>query len=239
MSVRVRERRRQRRRVDQENNSEAKSEAENENELEQDIDQEQSGGKCCEEKKAEPSYDKSKEAEYEQGKSKDEYPKYEEDDCGCKGIAIQAAGQKAINKQNAEADAESLQIKPSNKNASVRFKSYGDDGDVSQENNSYADADAGNDNDTDQSIEQSQESGDCGCKGGVLIQAAAQTAFNWQDADADAESKQIEPENKALSFRFFSWGDGGELSQANNSEAESEAENENDLEQDLDQAQGG
>jgi hypothetical protein len=50
-----------------------------------------------------------------------------------------------------------------------------------------------------QSIEQSQDFGDCGCKkGGELIQAAGQAAFNWQDADADAESKQIEPENKAL-----------------------------------------
>ena len=113
--------------------------------------------------------------------------------------------------------AKSVQVKPSNTNISVRVLSPGDDGDVSQENNSYADADAKNDNDTTQDIDQTQSSRSCGCSAGDLIQAAGQSAFSWQDADADAESKQIEPENNAFSQRLFSWGDGGGLSQSNNS----------------------
>ena len=54
-----------------------------------------------------------------------------------------------MNKQYADADAKSVQYKPSNTNISVRVLSPGDDGDVSQENNSYADATAKNDNNTD------------------------------------------------------------------------------------------
>jgi hypothetical protein len=208
--------------VSQENNSKAKSKAENDNDLDQDIDQEQGGGY------GDMSYG-----------SHDSYK--EKDDCGCKdgGTGIQAAGQKAINKQYADADAKSVQIKPSNTNISVRVLSPGDDGDVSQENNSYADADAKNDNDTKQDIEQTQGSFDCGCHGGNLIQAAGQAAFNWQDADADAVSFQFKPENNAYSQRVKSWGDGGGLSQSNNSWADAFSRNENDLYQDVDQTQGG
>jgi hypothetical protein len=203
--------------VDQSNNSKAKSKAENDNDLEQDIDQEQGGG----------GHDMS--------------AKSYGDDCGCKGggTGIQAAGQEAVNKQYADADAKSVQIKPSNTNISVRVLSPGDDGDVSQENNSYADADAKNDNDTKQDIEQKQRSFDCGCHGSDLIQAAGQAAFNLQKADADAKSFQFKPENSSLSDRLKSWGDGGGLSQSNNSWADAFARNENDLEQDVDQTQGG
>jgi hypothetical protein len=205
--------------VSQENNSKAKSKAENDNDLDQDVDQSQGGGG----------------APMSSG-SYGEHNDY--GDHGYGGTGIQAAGQEAVNKQYADADAKSVQYKPSNTNISVRVLSPGDDGDVSQENNSYADATAKNDNNTDQSIEQKQRSSGCGCKASDLIQAAGQSAFNWQDADADAESKQIEPENNALSFRLFSWGDGGNLSQSNNSWADAFAKNENELDQDIDQSQG-
>jgi hypothetical protein len=204
--------------VDQSNNSKAKSKAENDNDLEQDIDQEQGGG---------GGHDMSSKSY---------------DDCGCKGggTGIQAAGQEAVNKQYADADAKSVQIKPSNTNISVRVLSPGDDGHVSQENNSYADADAKNDNDTKQDIEQKQRSFDCGCyDGSDLIQAAGQAAFNFQKADADAVSFQFKPENSTFSERVKSWGDGGGLSQSNNSWADAFSRNENDLDQDVDQTQGG
>ena len=200
-------------RVSQENNSKAKSKAENDNDLEQDIDQEQGGG----------------------GAPMSSGPYGQYNDHGYGGTGIQAAGQEAVNKQYADADAKSVQYKPSNTNISVRVLSPGDDGDVSQENNSYADATAKNDNNTDQKIDQKQRSYG---KASDLIQAAGQSAFNFQDADADAESKQIEPENNALSFRLLSWGDGGNLSQSNNSWADAFARNENDLEQDVEQSQG-
>jgi hypothetical protein len=207
--------------VSQENNSKARSKAENDNDLDQDIDQHQGGGGAP--------------------MSSDSYGDYgKKDDCGCKygGTGIQAAGQEAVNKQFADADADSVQVKPSNTNISVRVLSPGDDGDVSQENNSYADATAKNDNDTDQTIEQKQRSSGCGCKSSDLIQAAAQSAFNFQKADADAESKQIKPENNAFSLRLKSWGDGGDLDQSNNSWASAFSRNENDLDQDLEQTQG-
>jgi hypothetical protein len=203
--------------VDQSNNSKAKSKAENDNDLDQDIDQEQGGG----------GTDMS-------SKSHDEC-----DYCKDGGTGIQAAGQEAVNKQYADADAKSVQVKPTNTNISVRVLSPGDDGDVSQENNSYADADAKNDNDTKQDIEQTQRSFDCGCHGSDLIQAAGQAAFNFQKADADATSFQFKPENTSLSDRLKSWGDGGGLSQSNNSWADAFSRNENDLYQDIDQTQGG
>jgi hypothetical protein len=204
--------------VSQENNSKAKSKAENDNDLDQDIDQTQGG-----------RYVPNGMSSYG---DKDGY-----DDCGCKdgGTGIQAAAQEAVNKQFADADAESVQVKPSNTNISVRVLSPGDDGDVSQENNSYADATAKNDNDTDQKIDQKQRPYG---KASDLIQAAGQSAFNFQKADADAESKQIEPENNAFSLRLLSWGDGGNLSQSNNSWADAFARNENDLDQDVEQSQG-
>jgi hypothetical protein len=86
----------------------------------------------------------------------------------------------------------------------------------------------------------SKSYGDCGCKdGGTAIQAAGQAAFNWQKADADAVSFQFKPENNAYSERVKSWGDGGRLSQSNNSWADAFSRNENDLDQDVDQTQGG
>jgi hypothetical protein len=206
-------------RVSQENNSKARANAENDNDLEQDIDQEQGGGGG---------------APMSSGTNGD----YGKHDCCYGGTGIQAAGQEALNKQYADADAKSVQYKPSNTNISVRVLSPGDDGDVSQENNSYADAKAKNDNDTDQYIDQTQRSYGCGCSASDLIQAAGQSAFNFQKADADAESKQIEPENNAFSLRVKSWGDGGDLFQSNNSWADAYARNENDLDQDVDQSQG-
>ncbi|HEY6779661.1 MAG TPA: hypothetical protein VI111_01835, partial [Thermoleophilaceae bacterium] len=67
---------------------------------------------------------------------------------------------------------------------------------------------------------------------------AAQAAYNRQHADSNAESKQIKPENTALSLRLKSHGGGGELTQSNSSFAGSFAANWNELDQDVEQVQG-
>jgi hypothetical protein len=213
--------------VSQSNNSSAESKAKNSNELDQTIHQDQSGGECC------PAPPKGHSNDYaKNGHSSDPC-------CDHGGTGIQAAGQKALNKQYADSNAESKQVKPSNSNISVRVLSEGDDGDVDQSNNSGAESAAKNDNHTSQTIDQSQSGHGCGCKGGELIQAAGQAAFNWQDAQSNAESFQYKPENKALSFRFKSYGGSGSLSQSNNSWADSFARNDNSLDQRLRQNQGG
>jgi hypothetical protein len=213
--------------VDQSNESKAKSFAGNKNTLTQDVTQDQSGSMCC------PHPGKSMDDGYGD-KHGDK-----QDSCGCQsGVGIQAGGQEAYNKQKAESNAESKQIKPTNQNISVRVLSPGDDGDVSQSNSSTALSGAFNKNDTSQSIDQSQSaSGRCGCSDGVGIQAGGQKAFNWQHADSNAESKQIHPTNKALSLRFKSEGYGGALSQSNSSFAGSLAANKNVLSQTLTQSQ--
>jgi hypothetical protein len=212
--------------VNQSNDSKAKSFAGNKNELTQDVSQDQSGSECC---------------PHPGNSSKDKEHGDHKDPCGCQsGVGIQASGQEALNLQKAESNAESTQIKPTNTNISVRVLSPGDNGDVNQSNSSTALSGAFNKNDTTQSVDQSQSAGDrCHCShGGIGIQAAAQKALNLQKADSNAESKQIHPENKSLSFRFKSYGDGGALNQSNSSFAGSLAANKNSLSQYVTQNQG-
>jgi hypothetical protein len=221
--------------VTQSNSSSAKSIAKNENDLDQKIDQTQGGHGCCPKKPGHRVPDGMGHG----------YGDDHGDDhggghgCGCDSTGIQAAGQEAYSKQSADSSAKSVQVKPENKNLSVRVLSPGKDGDVTQSNESKAFSGAFNSNDTEQKIDQSQGSSHrCGCHGGVGIQAAGQKALNWQDADSSAESKQIKPENKSLSVRFKSYGGGGDLTQSNASFAASFAANRNELEQKLEQTQG-
>lgn len=205
--------------VDQSNESKAKSFAGNRNTLTQGTTQDQHGAGCCQPMNSQYS---------------DTH-----DPCGCgSGVGVQAGGQEAYNKQKAESNAKSKQIKPVNQNVSVRVLSPGDDGDVSQTNSSTALSGAFNKNDTSQTLHQTQSAPRCGCSNGVGIQAGGQKAFNWQHANSNAESKQIHPTNKALSLRFKSEGGGGALTQANSSFAGSLAANRNVLSQTLTQSQG-
>ncbi len=71
---------------------------------------------------------------------------------GAGGTGIQEALQKAGSQQAAKSNAESTQVKPSNKNISVRVLSEGDNGSVNQSNNSSAESKAENDNDLDQTL---------------------------------------------------------------------------------------
>jgi hypothetical protein len=151
------------------------------------------------------------------------------------GQPKQTAGQVAFSKQDADAWADSKQVKPKNTNVSVRVLSDGDDGDVSQENTSTALGIAANKNDTDQTVTQEQG----GRYGDVAVQAAGQIASNDQDAWASADSKQIEPENANLSVGTLGHHDGGAVSQRNSSTALAASLNLNKLTQTAAQSQGG
>jgi hypothetical protein len=131
---------------------------------------------------------------------------------GGHGTPVQSAGQVAASEQDADAWADSTQVKPKNTNVSVRVLSPGDDGDVTQENSSAALGLALNKNDTTQTTAQDAGSGS-------PVQTAAQVAKNDQDADASAKSKQIEPKNTNVSVRVLSKGDNGSVDQRNTSKA--------------------
>ncbi|MEA2271284.1 MAG: hypothetical protein QOC64_3894 [Solirubrobacteraceae bacterium] len=161
--------------------------------------------------------------------------------CGCEsehGAAIQAIGQKADNRQDADADATSKQVGAKNVNVPVRVKSAGDDdGDVSQSNDSFAGAIAANKNATGQFAQQAQ--GDSG-PGTVGIQAIGQLNRSDQDADADATSLQVGAENVDAPVRILSGGGGGgDVSQSNSSFAGALALNLNATEQVAQQDMGG
>lgn len=193
--------------VDQSNNSDAQSFAGNRNKTKQDTRQSQGGSDMTA-----PTRDGSSQG------SSDLTGVRHPGSCGCGGgsKSIQAAGQKAFNKQNAESHANSTQVKPSNENISVRVLSPGDDGDVSQSNNSSAESFAGNANFTHQTIEQSQPGTRGCCEGPIVlsrtpccpsghslgIQAAGQDAFNKQDATSSATSEQFMPQNQNDSLRL-------------------------------------
>ena len=82
-------------------------------------------------------------------------------------------GPEASSKQDADANATAVQVKPSNSNQSIRVLSPGNDGKVSQSNSTTAVAAALNANKTDQSIDQSQMGGG---RGGSYLQVAGQGA---------------------------------------------------------------
>jgi len=166
----------------------------------------------------------------------------------------QIAGQKAKNEQKADADATAVQIRPENTAGSIRVLSPGDDGDVDQSNSTTAIAAGLNDNETKQSIDQTQGSASKEKapeakervvvdghmdKGGSYTQIAGQEADNEQKADADATAVQWKPSNTAGSIRVLSPGDGGDVRQSNDATAVGIAKNDNETKQSIDQVQGG
>jgi hypothetical protein len=134
------------------------------------------------------------------------------------GSGVQAVGQDASSHQDADADANAVQYKPSNDNTSVRIHSPGNDGDVTQTNLAGALAIAGNANVLEQSADQSQGGGmdpKCGCQHGTPVQAVGQFADSKQSADADATAKQIAPSNSNTPVRIGSGGGSGSVTQTN------------------------
>src|SRR5262245_46406212 len=172
--------------VNQSNTSSADSKAINKNDTTQGVSQDQSSSCGCrpERHPADDGY----------GDPMTRYADGQDDggdhgDHGDSGpTAIQAAGQKAINEQDATSNAHSLQVEPSNRTISVRVLSDGNDGDVTQTNDSSATSKAKNKNSTSQTIDQTQ-SPSCGClegskDGPIAIQAAGQAALNCQHANS-------------------------------------------------------
>jgi len=145
--------------------------------------------------------------------------------------AGQTAGQEAANDQAAVAAAESKQIAPQNTNVGVRVLSPGDDGAVTQRNDSTAAAIALNANATKQDI--NQWSG-----GGSPSQTAGQKATSAQGAGASAVSTQIHPSNTNAGTRVLSPGRGGDVTQANTSNAIGAAINVNHTTQSIEQSAG-
>ena len=121
---------------------------------------------------------------------------------GAPGVAV--AGQSATNGQTAKSTATSTQDHPSNTNISVRIMSPGDDGSVTQTNDSSAKSAAGNKNSTTQSAGQS----------GGGVQTAKQDAANKQSANSSASSTQDHPSNVNIPVRIYSDGDNGSVKQS-------------------------
>ena len=224
--------------VTQSNDAVAIGAALNGNETKQSIDQTQGGSPM---ESAAPAPD---------GKSK-------HDEKGKGSEYVQVAGQEASNKQSADADAVALQVKPSNTNEAIRVHSRGDDGDVTQSNDTTALAVGLNANETKQSIDQEQggrvkempayeadgsdEKGKHDEKGkdSEYVQVAGQEALNHQSADADAVALQVKPSNTNESVRVGSRGDDGDVTQSNSTTAIAAALNLNETKQSIDQTQTG
>jgi hypothetical protein len=168
----------------------------------------------------------------------------------------QVAGQKADSEQKAFADATAVQVKPSNENSSIRVGSKGDGGNVTQSNDATAVGIAKNDNETKQSIDQTQGSAPMAAKapetakaeekqdghadkGSSYTQVAGQKADSDQKAFADATAVQIKPSNENSSIRVGSKGDDGDVTQSNDATALGIAFNGNETKQSIDQVQGG
>ena len=155
------------------------------------------------------------------------------------GSAVQYADQKAGNTQDATSDATSHQIGASNANYPVRIGSPGGGGSVTQVNASGALSAAGNKNDTNQTATQDAGGpvvkqlplsdgcsdkcakpsyggcGTCGGGGGPVVQDVKQKAYNDQTADSSAESTQCCAQNTNAPVRIKSYGDDGDVKQAN------------------------
>jgi hypothetical protein len=166
---------------------------------------------------------------------------------GAPGVGV--ASQSATNDQTANSTATSTQDHPQNTNISVRIMSPGDDGSVTQTNDSSAKSAAGNKNETNQNAEQGSGSGSapvrsacgggCGDQGGPGVQDAQQSAYSDQSARSSATSVQDHPSNVNIPVRIGSSGNDGSVTQVNSSSAVSAAGNKNSTDQTVDQSAGG
>jgi hypothetical protein len=135
------------------------------------------------------------------------------------GSGVQSSQQDASTHQAAVAESSATQVKPSNSNISVRVLSPGNDGAVSQSNEADSTADATNTATTTQSSNQNQGGSGSG------VQSSTQSADTKQLAVGLSSATQIKPENKNLSVRILSPGNGGSVSQENEATSNATATN--------------
>jgi hypothetical protein len=145
--------------------------------------------------------------------------------------SVQGVEQLAGTGQSASSNASSTQTNPSNSNISVRIFSPGDNGSVSQSNNSAAVSGAINKASTQQAVTQAGA--------GAGEQALGQIGLTGQKAKSKATSEQVKPSNSNISVRIHSEGDDGNVEQSNNSLAGSLAANKAETNQTADQRQDG
>jgi hypothetical protein len=187
------------------------------------IGSEGDDGRVSQENSTESSADASNNADVDQSTEQELDPS-----CGCsKGTAVQAAGQSSDVEQKAIGLSETKQIGAKNENAPVRIGSEGNGGSVSQENSAESSADAANNADVDQSVEQDPT--------GSGIQAAGQESSVDQAAVAASETTQIHPSNSNDPVRIWSEGDDGRVSQENSAESSADASNNADVDQSTEQ----
>jgi len=169
--------------------------------------------------------------------------------CGCSSDGIQAIGQSAKSDQAAIALSAALQSGASNTNTPVRVGSKGDDGWVDQSNSVDSDAKALNVNLTKQDADQDQwGSRECGCHGGIGIQAIGQESKSEQAALAASLAAQVGGHGKCgcssdgnshTPVRVDSPGYDGSVDQSNEVDSDATAANLNLLGQHARQGQGG
>jgi hypothetical protein len=159
--------------------------------------------------------------------------------CGCSAPSgIQVAQQQASNEQVAGALSAASQSGAKNENIPVRVLSPGNGGTVTQSNDVTSHASATNSNGTDQSIDQDQSLGGCGCQpGGLGIQIANQSSWNGQGATALSFADQRGASNDNSPVRVLSQGNDGRVSQSNSADSTATAANWNHTDQDADQSQ--
>jgi len=196
------------------------------------------GGSVKQSNTADSSADASNDADVDQTVSQDPHGG---SSCGCGGSggSLQAAGQSSGVLQGAFAASSATQIKPSNENNPVRIKSWGDDGSVTQSNTAKSDADASNTADVDQTAEQEQEGGSCGCSHDPSVQALGQSSFVGQAAIGLSSAKQVGAKNENGPIRVWSPGGAGSVTQSNTADSSADASNDADVSQDGSQAQSG
>jgi hypothetical protein len=151
--------------------------------------------------------------------------------CGCGGLGIQVAGQKADTDQTAVALSKAVQLQgerspcgcggssSGNVASPVRVWSPGSDGSVSQSNSANSSATAGNRAATTQYGTQSEAGG------GLQIQALGQQAATDQTAIAASLAAQLDPSNDASPVRVHSPGGGGSVTQSNGAASSAAAGN--------------
>jgi hypothetical protein len=149
------------------------------------------------------------------------------------GSGVQAIGQLAANKQDADSSASASQQHVSNLSAPVRIGSPGSSGSTTQANTVLAVSLAANGNTTHQTAHQSQGGA------GTLVQGSGQLAKSTQDAKSCADATQKDAKNVNAPLRLFSEGSDGSTTQSNAAIALSAALNGNKTGQTAGQSQTG